>query len=79
MIVFNASILIALLDDDNVHHNWTLQMFIDTVSKDPSMSVLNFAQALIHAAKAGRSEQFLKIPWGLGSQSTAWTQTTLCH
>lgn len=66
MIVLNASTLIALLDDHDVHHDWALQMFIDTVSEDLSISVLNFSEALVHPVKAGRSKEFLESLQGLG-------------
>ena len=66
MIVLDASVLIALLNDDDRHHDWALQMFIGTVSEDWGMSVLNFAEALIHPVKAGRSEEFLEKIQGLG-------------
>lgn len=65
MIVLDASALIALLDDHDVHHEWALQMFIDTVSEDLSMSVLNFSEALVHPVKAGRSKEFLDGVQGL--------------
>lgn len=66
MIVLDASALIALLDDHDVHHDWALQMFIDTVSEDLSISVLNFSEALVHPVKAGRSKEFLDGIQGLG-------------
>ena len=66
MIVLDASALIALLDDHDVHHDWALQMFLDTVAEDLSISVVNFAEVLIHPVKAGRSEEFLENIHGLG-------------
>lgn len=32
MIVLDAGALIALLDDEDSHHGWALQMFIDAVA-----------------------------------------------
>jgi predicted nucleic acid-binding protein len=66
VIVLDASALIALLDDHDVHHDWALQMFIDTVSEDLSISVLNFSEVLVHPVKAGRSKEFLESLHGLG-------------
>lgn len=66
MIVLDASILIALLDEKDLHHSWALQTFIDTVSEDLAIAVLTLAEAMVHPVKVGRREEFLKNIEGLG-------------
>jgi predicted nucleic acid-binding protein len=66
MIVLDAGALIALLNDRDAHHDWALQMFIDTVAEDLAISALNLAEALVHPTKAGRYEEFMEGIQGLG-------------
>lgn len=66
MIVLDAGAVIALLDDQDAHHEWALQMFIDTVAEDLAISVLNLAEALVHPTKAGRYHEFMDSIKGLG-------------
>ncbi len=68
MIVLDAGALIALLDDRDAHHEWALQMFIDTVAEDLAISALNLAEALVHPTKAGRYHEFMESIQGLGLQ-----------
>ncbi len=66
MIVLDAGALIALLNDRDAHHEWALQMFIDTVAEDLAISALNLAEALVHPTKAGRYQEFMESIQGLG-------------
>lgn len=66
MIVLDAGALIALLNDRDAHHEWALQMFIETVGEDLSISALNLAEALVQPTKAGRYREFMDSIHGLG-------------
>jgi len=66
VIVLDAGALIALLNDRDTHHQWALQMFIDTVAEDLAISALNLAEALVHPTKAGRYREFMESIHGLG-------------
>jgi len=66
VIVLDAGALIALLNDRDAHHEWALQMFIDTVGEDLSISALNLAEALGQPTKAGRYQEFMDSIHGLG-------------
>jgi predicted nucleic acid-binding protein len=66
VIVLDAGALIALLNDRDAHHEWALQMFIDTVAEDLAISALNLAEALVHPTKAGRYQEFMESIQGLG-------------
>lgn len=66
MIVLDAGALIALLNDQDPHHEWALQMFIDTVAEDLRISAVNLAEALVHPVKAGRHREFMDSVQGLG-------------
>jgi len=66
VIVLDAGALIALLNDRDAHHEWALQMFIDTVGEDLSISALNLAEALVQPIKAGRYQEFMDSIHGLG-------------
>ena len=66
MIVLDAGALIALLNNRDAHHEWALQMFIDTVAEDLAISALNLAEALVHPTKAGRYQEFMESIQGLG-------------
>jgi predicted nucleic acid-binding protein len=68
VIVLDAGALIALLDDRDAHHEWALQMFIDTVAEELAISALNLAEALVHPTKAGRSREFMDGIQGLDLQ-----------
>jgi predicted nucleic acid-binding protein len=66
VIVLDAGALIALLNNRDAHHEWALQMFIDTVAEDLAISALNLAEALVHPTKAGRYQEFMESIQGLG-------------
>lgn len=68
MIVLDAGALIALLNDRDTHHEWALQMFIDTVAEDLAISALNLAEALVQPTQAGRYQEFMESIHGLGLQ-----------
>lgn len=59
IVVVDASALIALLSSDDPHHDWAMRMFLDTVSWQSQMSVLNQAEAMVHPTRAGKLDQFL--------------------
>lgn len=59
IVVLDASALIALFSSDDLHHDWAMSMFLDTVAWQFQMSVLNQAEAMVHPTKSGKIKQFL--------------------
>ena len=59
IVVLDASALIALLSSDDPHHDWAVQMFIDTVACNYQMTALNKAEAMVHPTRLGKLESFL--------------------
>jgi predicted nucleic acid-binding protein len=74
LIVLDAGALIALHDDSDQHHSWALKMFIDTVDAELQMSVLTFAEVLVHPTKAGNQAQFQASIRSLKIQVEALTE-----
>jgi predicted nucleic acid-binding protein len=70
VVVLDASALIALASSKDPHHSWALQMFRDTVSFELQMSALTQAEVLVHPARAGKLEKFLKLIGELGLEIT---------
>lgn len=70
LVVLDASALIALVSSKDPHHNWALEMFRDTASFELQMSALTQAEVLVHPARAGKLEKFLKLIRGLGLEIT---------
>jgi len=68
VIVLDAGALIALMNDRDAHHEWALQMFIDTVAEELAISALNLAEALVHPTRAGRYREFMDGIQGLDIQ-----------
>jgi predicted nucleic acid-binding protein len=70
LVVLDASALIALVSSKDPHHDWALEMFRDTASFELQMSALTQAEVLVHPARAGKLEKFLKLIRGLGLEIT---------
>lgn len=68
--VLDASALIALASSKDPHHDWALNMFRDTASFGFQMSALTQAEVLVHPARAGKLEKFLKLIGELGLEIT---------
>lgn len=66
VIVLDASALIALVSSSDPHHKWALEMFRDTASFDLQMTSLSQAEALVHPARNGKLDKFLKTFSALG-------------
>ena len=60
VVVLDASALIALVSSRDPHHKWALEMFSDTASFDLQMTALSQAEALVHPARNGKLDKFLK-------------------
>jgi predicted nucleic acid-binding protein len=61
VVVLDASALIALASSKDPNHNWALKMFRDTASFQLQMTALTQSEVLVHPAKAGKLEKFLKL------------------
>ena len=58
VIVLDASVVVALFDDTDPHHEWAVSVFIQTTGDQLLMSSLTMAEVLVHPARAGRLESF---------------------
>jgi predicted nucleic acid-binding protein len=65
LVVLDAGVLIALYDAGDSHHRWALDVFRQTLSHDLVMSVLTYAEVMVHPAKAGVRERFEEDVAGL--------------
>ena len=68
VVVLDAGALIALHDSDDAHHEWAMQMFREIIIFDLAMSVLTYAEALVHPTRAGKAKRFDANLQGLGVQ-----------
>lgn len=66
VIVLDASVLIALHNSQDPHHGWAMQFFKSTLDQKWQLSVLSFAEAMVHPAKAGKLDLFQQSVAGLG-------------
>ena len=66
LVVLDASALIALHDSEDRHHTWARGMFLDTIDATLAMSVLTYAEVLVHPTRAGRVAEFERTIAGLG-------------
>lgn len=66
MMVLDASVLIALHNSQDPHHDWSLAVFHQTLELQWQMPVLTLAEALVHPIKAGKGEEFQRNIAGLG-------------
>lgn len=71
VVVLDASALIALASSNDPHHSWAFEMFRDTAGFDLQMSALTQAEVLVHPARAGKLDKFLKLIGGLGLEITS--------
>jgi predicted nucleic acid-binding protein len=71
LVVLDASALIALASDTDPNHNWALEMFRDTAAFGLQMTALTQAEVLVHPARAGKLEKFLKLIGALGLEITS--------
>jgi predicted nucleic acid-binding protein len=70
LVILDASALIALASDTDPNHNWALEMFRDTAAFGLQMTALTEAEVLVHPARAGKLEKFLKLIGALGLEIT---------
>ena len=66
LVVLDASALIALHDSEDRHHTWARGMFLDTIDATLAMSVLTYAEVLVHPTRAGKVAEFERNIAGLG-------------
>jgi len=66
LVVLDASALIALHDSEDRHHTWARRMFLDTIDATLAMSVLTYAEVLVHPTSAGKVTEFERNIAGLG-------------
>jgi predicted nucleic acid-binding protein len=70
LVVLDASAVIALASDTDPNHSWALEMFRDTAPFSLQMTALTQAEVLVHPARAGKLEKFLKLMGALGLEIT---------
>jgi predicted nucleic acid-binding protein len=66
LVVLDASALIALHDSEDRHHTWARGIFLETIDAALSMSVLTYAEVLVHPTRAGKVAEFEQNIAGLG-------------
>jgi predicted nucleic acid-binding protein len=66
VVVLDASALIALHDSEDRHHTWARGMFLDTIDATLLISVLTYAEVLVHPTRAGKVAEFERNIAGLG-------------
>ena len=66
VVVLDASALIALHDSEDRHHTWARGMFLETIDATLLMSVLTYAEVLVHPTRAGKVAEFERNIAGLG-------------
>ena len=66
LVVLDASALVALHDSEDRHHTWARGMFLDTIDATLAMSVLTYAEVLVHPTRAGRVAEFERNIAALG-------------
>jgi len=71
VVVLDASALIALVSSQDTHHDWAIEMFRDTASFNLQMCALTHAEVLVHPARNGQLEKFLKMTSALGLEITS--------
>lgn len=79
LVVLDASALIALASDTDPHHSWALEMFRDTAAFGLQMTSLTQAEVLVHPARAGKLEKFLKLISVLGLEITPLEESDSSH
>ena len=65
-VVLDASVLIALYSSRDRNHKWAIDFFKQTLDRNLKMTVLNFAECLVHPVRAGKFEEFNSGIAGLG-------------
>lgn len=65
VVVLDASVVVALFDDTDSHHDWAVSVFIDTTGDQLLMSSLTMAEVLVHPARADRLDSFQTALSGL--------------
>jgi predicted nucleic acid-binding protein len=70
VIVLDASAVIALASSKDPHHQWAMEMFLDTASFELQMTALTHADVLVHPARAGKLDKFQNFLGGLGVEIT---------
>lgn len=65
IVILDASALIALYKQGDVHHEWAREIFFQTAEDKFVMSTLSFTEALVHPQSTGTTEQFLANTRGL--------------
>jgi predicted nucleic acid-binding protein len=70
VVVLDASALIALVSSSEPHHDWALEMFLETSSFDLQMTCLTQAEVMVHPHRANKIEKFMKLIDGLNLEIT---------
>lgn len=64
-VVLDASVLIALVNGDDAHHEWAVSFLLETVEEELCISALSLAEALVYPTRAGRAADFHESISGL--------------
>lgn len=65
-VILDSSVLIALYNDSDKHHQWAMRILLETLESKLAMPVITYAEALIHPLRAGKKKEFEAGVRGLG-------------
>lgn len=66
IIVLDANVLIALLASDDAHHQWAVELFVDSIEDKFVISSLTLSEAMVHPARNGQMDVMLRNISSLG-------------
>jgi predicted nucleic acid-binding protein len=73
-LVLDASVMIALYNDKDLHHNWAINLMFQSSAETFHMSSLNLAEVAVQPAKLGIIQKFLTGISGLNVQVSGLSQ-----
>ena len=73
-LVLDASVLIALYNDRDPHHDWAVDLMFQTTAEQFHISSLNLAEVTVQPTRLGIEEKFNKGIAGLNMQITGLSE-----
>lgn len=67
-LVLDASVMIALYNDKDIHHNWAIDLMFQSTAETFHMSSLNLAEVAVQPTKLGVAQKFFAGISGLNLQ-----------
>lgn len=73
-VVIDAGVLIALYNDNDLHHRWAVDFLIQSTNSELHMSSLNLAEVIVQPIRQGVLEKLISGIKGLGVELTGVSQ-----